>query len=67
MLGNLINDPIYETLARKAIFAIYSRRNNETGLLGNELNILNGEWSGFMSGLGAGLDSYFEYLLKVGP
>ena len=45
--------------------AIYSRKNNITGLIGNELNIETGEWIGQQSGLGAGIDSYFEYLLKV--
>lgn len=32
---------------------------------GNVINIQTGKWSGFMSGLGAGLDSFYEYLLKV--
>ena len=34
-------------------------------LAGNVINIQSGEWVGKMSGLGAGLDSLFEYLLKV--
>ncbi len=66
VLGDLMQDPLYEKLARKAVYTIFEMRNNQTGLLGNELD-LNGEpeWSGFMSGLGAGIDSYYEYLLKV--
>ena len=32
---------------------------------GNVINIQTGEWVGKMSGLGAGLDSFFEYLFKV--
>ena len=32
---------------------------------GNVINIQSGEWVGKMSGLGAGLDSLFEYMLKV--
>ena len=32
---------------------------------GNVINIQTGEWVGQMSGLGAGLDSFYEYLLKV--
>ena len=32
---------------------------------GNVINIQTGEWVGRMSGLGAGLDSFFEYMLKV--
>jgi hypothetical protein len=65
MLGSLLNDPIYEKVARTSMNSIFSRRNNETGLFGNELNIHTGEWIGMMSGLGAGLDSFYEYLLKV--
>ena len=33
---------------------------------GNVINIHSGQWVGKMSGLGAGLDSFYEYLLKVG-
>lgn len=32
---------------------------------GNIINVETGEWSGKMSGVGAGLDSFYEYLLKV--
>lgn len=32
---------------------------------GNVINIQTGHWKGRMSGLGAGMDSYYEYLLKV--
>lgn len=65
MLGGLLNDSVYERSARNSIKSIFSRRNNETGLLGNELHIQTGQWLGMMSGLGAGLDSFYEYLLKV--
>lgn len=64
MLSRLIDDPIFEKLARKAIDALYEKRDNVTGLFGNEINIKTGEWLGIQCGLGAGLDSYFEYLLK---
>ena len=33
--------------------------------IGNAINVVTGEWTGEMSGLGAGLDSFYEYLLKV--
>jgi mannosidase alpha-like ER degradation enhancer 1 len=64
MLSYLTKNPIYENVARKAANSLFARRNNQTGLLGNELNVHTGEWLGTMSGLGAGLDSYFEYILK---
>ena len=64
VLGHLVNDTIYESVARKAMRAIFDRRDNTTGLIGNELNIHTGEWQNKMSGLGAGIDSYYEYLMK---
>lgn len=33
--------------------------------LGNIIDVQSGEWIGQMSGVGAGLDSFYEYLLKV--
>lgn len=33
--------------------------------LGNIVDVQSGEWIGQMSGVGAGLDSFYEYLLKV--
>jgi len=64
LLSQLVDDPIYEIVARKSMNSIYSKRSNVTGLLGNELNIHTGEWLGSLSGLGAGIDSFYEYLLK---
>merc|ERR1711962_1206402 len=40
------------------------RRHEETGLVGNVLDVHTGEWMGKVSGLGAGVDSYYEILLK---
>lgn len=33
-------------------------------VIGNVVNIQTGHWVGKQSGLGAGLDSFYEYLLK---
>ncbi|KAL1236200.1 ER degradation-enhancing alpha-mannosidase-like protein [Trichinella spiralis] len=41
-------------------FGVLSR----TGLLGNVIDIQTGEWVVTTSGLGAGMDSFYEYLLK---
>ena len=40
-------------------------RNPGTGLLGNTLHTDDAEWSRKDSGIGAGIDSFYEYLLKV--
>ena len=65
LLSRLVDDPIYEIVARKAIEALYDKRDNITGLFGNEIHVKTGEWLSLQCGLGAGLDSYYEYLMKV--
>ena len=32
---------------------------------GNTLNVQTGQWTNNVAGLGAGMDSFYEYLLKV--
>ena len=64
LLSRLLGDPIYEIVARRAAKSLFTRRHEDTGLLGNVLDVHTGEWSGKMSGLGAGIDSYFKILLK---
>ncbi|XP_022098761.1 ER degradation-enhancing alpha-mannosidase-like protein 1 [Acanthaster planci] len=64
LLGQLVDDPIFERVARRAMDALFARRSNQTGLLGNVINIQTGEWIGIQSGLGAGSDSFYEYLIK---
>ncbi|XP_071122942.1 ER degradation-enhancing alpha-mannosidase-like protein 1 isoform X2 [Mytilus edulis] len=64
VLSRLLGDPIYESYARRAVRNLWQLKSNVTGLLGSVLNIQTGEWTGEMSGLGAGHDSFYEYLLK---
>ncbi|CAI9720187.1 degradation-enhancing alpha-mannosidase 1 [Octopus vulgaris] len=64
VLSRLLGDPVYESVARRAVESLWKYKSNVTGLLGNVINIQTGEWVGIMSGLGAGLDSFYEYLLK---
>lgn len=63
-MSRLLGDPVYERLARRAINALWKIRNNETGLFGDVMDIHSGQWISNMSGLGAGMDSFYEYLLK---
>ncbi|XP_014673686.1 PREDICTED: ER degradation-enhancing alpha-mannosidase-like protein 1 isoform X2 [Priapulus caudatus] len=65
MLSRLLDDPVYEGAARRAIRALWRHRDAATGLLGNVIDITTGEWKGKISGVGAGLDSFYEYLLKA--
>ncbi|NXU18982.1 EDEM1 protein, partial [Pardalotus punctatus] len=64
MLSRLLGDSTFEWVARRAVKALWSLRSNNTGLLGNVVNIQTGHWVGKQSGLGAGSDSFYEYLLK---
>ncbi|WVN90106.1 uncharacterized protein L203_105341 [Cryptococcus depauperatus CBS 7841] len=65
LLSRLTGDDRYEKAAEKAFMALWNRRLDQN-LLGNTIGT-HGHW--FMpgiSGVGAGMDSYFEYALKAG-
>jgi len=64
LLSRLVGDPIYEIYARRAARGLFTRRSSLTGLVGNVVDVHTGEWTGKMSGLGAGVDSFYEILLK---
>lgn len=64
ILSSILGDPTLESTARAALDALWKFRSNKTGLFGNVINVQTGEWVGRMSGLGAGVDSFYEYLLK---
>lgn len=62
-LSRLTGDPIFETKALKAINALHETR-SQIGLVGNHINVQDGKWTATESGIGGGVDSYFEYLVK---
>ncbi|KAH9824690.1 family 47 glycoside hydrolase [Melampsora americana] len=62
-LSRLTNIPTYEQVARKALYALWNRR-SELNLFGNTIDIQTGAWSYGIASIGAGIDSYYEYLLK---
>uniref|UniRef100_A0A0K8RA00 alpha-1,2-Mannosidase n=1 Tax=Ixodes ricinus TaxID=34613 RepID=A0A0K8RA00_IXORI len=65
VLSRLVGNKVFETVARRATRALWDLRAKDTGLLGNIVDVNTGEWIGKMSGIGAGLDSFYEYLLKT--
>ncbi|VDM31032.1 unnamed protein product [Hydatigera taeniaeformis] len=65
-LSLLLQDSRYATLARNTVRRLWNYRSRKTGLLGTDINIYTGEWINSMSGVGAGQDSFYEYLLKAG-
>ncbi|EGG04189.1 family 47 glycoside hydrolase [Melampsora larici-populina 98AG31] len=62
-LSRLTNIPTYEQVARKALYALWNRR-SELDLFGNTIDVQTGAWSYGIASIGAGIDSYYEYLLK---
>ncbi|XP_016908138.2 ER degradation-enhancing alpha-mannosidase-like protein 2 [Apis cerana] len=62
-LSRLTGDPLYEEVAMNAIKALHYYKSN-IGLVGNHVDVLTGHWTAQDSGIGAGVDSYFEYLAK---
>lgn len=65
VLSRLVDEPAFETAARGAVTALWRRRAPLTGLPGFTVNASSGDWTSRMSGLGAGMDSFYEYLLKA--
>ncbi|KAI1338282.1 glycosyl hydrolase family 47-domain-containing protein [Xylariaceae sp. FL0016] len=64
VLSRLTGDPRFEQAAKRAFWAVWSRRSN-IGLIGAGVDAEAGHWIGGSSGIGAGIDSFFEYALKT--
>ena len=62
-LSRLTGDPVFERVALKALESLHSFR-SDMDLVGNHLNTSDGHWIALDSTVGAGVDSYFEYLVK---
>lgn len=62
-LSRLTGDPLYEEVAMNAVKALHHYKSH-IGLVGNHVDVLTGHWTAQDSGIGAGVDSYFEYLAK---
>jgi mannosidase alpha-like ER degradation enhancer 2 len=50
-------------VAMNALHALYHHR-SPIGLVGNHIDIQTGRWTAQDAGIGAGVDSYYEYLAK---
>ncbi|KAJ4401634.1 hypothetical protein N0V91_007806 [Didymella pomorum] len=62
-LSRLTGDPKYEKVAKDAFWAVWHRRSS-IGLLGAGIDAETGQWVSPYTGIGAGIDSFFEYALK---
>jgi mannosidase alpha-like ER degradation enhancer 2 len=64
LLSRLTGDPKYETAAVNALQALWNRRST-LNLVGNHIDISSGIWTHKDAGIGSGIDSFYEYLLKA--
>ncbi|KAL2492870.1 putative alpha-mannosidase I MNS5 [Abeliophyllum distichum] len=62
-LSRLTGDPRFENVALHALRKLWSMRSS-LNLLGTTLDVETGEWIEHSSGIGAGVDSFYEYLIK---
>jgi mannosidase alpha-like ER degradation enhancer 3 len=63
-LSRLTGDHVFESKARQILDYIWDKRNRASGLVGTILNVHNGDWINKEASIGAGIDSYYEYLFK---
>ena len=63
-LSRLTGDHRFEALAKKAFWAVWNRRSS-IGLVAGGIDAESGQWTmPPLAGIGAGVDSFFEYGLK---
>ncbi|XP_063223386.1 ER degradation-enhancing alpha-mannosidase-like protein 2 isoform X2 [Bacillus rossius redtenbacheri] len=62
-LSRLTGDPLFEEVAMNALYALHDHR-SPIGLVGNHVDVQTGRWTAQDAGIGAGVDSYYEYLAK---
>lgn len=66
LLSRLTGDPRFEANARRAFFELYAKR-TDLDLMPMSIDSQTGEWlTPLISGIGANLDSFYEYALKYG-
>ena len=63
-MSRLLGDPVYESLARRAVQSLWTIRNNDTGLFGTNMNIQSGQWISNMSGM---LYGYVQRVIRREP
>jgi hypothetical protein len=64
LLSRLTGVSTFETVARKAVLSLWKKRST-LDLLGSTINIDSGDWQASHASIGAGVDSFYEYLLKT--
>lgn len=65
LLSRLTGEPVFEEKVFKTMDYLWEKRNRNSDLVGTVINVNDGEWLNKDSSIGAGIDSYYEYLFKV--
>ena len=60
-------DPQFEVKAHQAMEAIWRSRHRGHNLVGSVINVHSAEWTRVDSGVGAGIDSYYELDSQATP
>lgn len=63
-LSKLTGRPLFFDKAKRALRALFERRDPRTGLVGQGIDVETGEWTDPASHVGGAIDSYYEYLHK---
>lgn len=64
-LSRLTGESVFEEKAGRAMDVLWAARHRQSNLVGNVLNVNTGDWIRRDSGVGAGIDSYYEYVAKA--
>ncbi len=65
LLSRLTGDNRFENVAKRAFYTLWNNR-SPLDLLPMSVSPESGEWLASMTGIGASIDSYYEYALKMG-